>query len=75
MENHITVEMDELTPTSGARAHSDQGVQVDMVNLVDEDDEEKHDVGGLGLIYGVLDTPPIHITIICGLQVSMLVLK
>ena len=72
MENHITVEMDELTSTGGARAHSDQGVQVDMVNLVDEDDDEKHDVGGLGLIYGVLDTPPIHITIICGLQVSIL---
>ena len=68
MENHITMELEDLSQAGGARAFSDQGIQVDMV---DEESEENHDVPGSGLIYGVLDTPPIHITIICGLQVSI----
>ena len=36
-----------------------EGVQVEIENYVDK-----------ALIYGVSDSPPIHITIVCGLQVS-----
>ena len=65
MESKIT-KVDEKQ-NDGTRAFADEAVQVDTV----EKDEavEIHDLPGSGLIYGVLDTPPIHITIICGLQV------
>ena len=39
--------------------------------LGDEKDDIEIDAPKTDLIYGVLDTPPIHITIICGLQVRV----